>query len=110
MRLSSTIKIRLRPEQLDAWKAVAGARGVSRWLRSIADETTSSGDTRDFTEFRGELSKLRRDLGRLGNNVNQIARQMNSGARTSHDINGAAEDIMALNNRVRMALDSVRGL
>ena len=76
-RRDGMVKLRVTADQAARWRAVAEGRGLSAWLRELADVAAESGA--DVAELRAELVRLRTDLNRgLGNNLNQIAAALNA--------------------------------
>lgn len=86
-----TIKIRLSRAQLARWQAVAGPRGLSAWLRQLADLAARSGA--NPAELRAELVQLRADLSRgVGNDINQLARALNTDLKAGRRPDAAAHE------------------
>lgn len=109
---SDLVKLRATPDQAGRWRAAAGERGLSEWIRGLADVAAASGA--DVALLRGELAALRADLNRgPGNALNQIARALNTHIRAgelpnaaAHErgLAAAADDLAALRRGVERAL------
>jgi hypothetical protein len=76
-RRDEIVRVRTTAAQTARWRNIAGPRGLSAWLRDLADVAAASGA--DVAVLRVELVRLRADLNRgVGNNLNQIAAAMNA--------------------------------
>lgn len=97
MKYPATIKLRLTHEQEASYKAAAGDRQMSAWLRGVADDAVAD-DVKDNTDYEGvrrALIDIRRDMtSGLGNNLNQIAEHLNSGRGANNaEIAAAIADV-----------------
>lgn len=108
VKYATTIKLRLTPEQEASYKAAAGDRRMSSWLRSIADDAVAvvNNDVVDYAGIRRALLDIRRDLtSGIGNNLNQIAEHLNAGRGANNsEIDAALADIAEAKSMINAVL------
>lgn len=101
------LRVRVLPDEMARWRAAAqasGCKGLSTWLRAIADEAAAAGD--DPRAWRADLARVLRDLNAgVGTNLNSLARGVHEARRRGGDRAADARLAAAEGSLAAMAAD-----
>ena len=88
----TSVKIRLSPEEKEAWVIKANLAGLS--VSELMRKLMSGARIKDVST-RKEIKQLNRELGAIGNNLNQIARWANTykGDAVAQSVNSYLDSI-----------------
>jgi len=109
IRRTRLVRVRVSEDELQRWRTAAAHHGVtnlSRWLRSLADQTAACGD--NPMAWRRDLSRMLRDLNSgVGNNLHQIARGLTAvdpALPSPQSLDRLAGDFAAMRSEIRAHL------